>query len=91
MAARRIIVDGHVQGVFFRDWTSARARELGVTGWVRNRRDGSVEIHAEADAAVLARFVEWLHRGSPAARVDAVRVEDAAPEPSEGFTRRPTA
>lgn len=90
MAARNIVVEGHVQGVFFRDWTSARARELGVTGWVRNRRDGSVEIHAEADDAVLNRFIELLHQGSPASRVDTVRVTDTAPDPSAGFIRRPT-
>jgi len=46
MIARSIFIEGHVQGVFFREWTVQRARELGLSGWVRNLRDGRVEIYA---------------------------------------------
>ena len=67
------IVQGRVQGVGFRDFTQRRAAELGVTGWVRNQPDGTVEAVAEGDKATLERFLALLWRGPNAARV--VRVE----------------
>ena len=90
MIARRIRVSGKVQGVWFRDWAILEANGLGVSGWVRNRLDGSVEAVAIGDAAAVARFIGRLHEGSPASRVASVEVEDAAVEPIEGFSRRPT-
>jgi acylphosphatase len=71
-ASYRFIVAGQVQGVGFRYAAMAQARRLGLTGWVANLPDGSVEgVAAGADAA-LAQFRDWLQRGPPAARVQRV-------------------
>lgn len=88
--ARSICITGHVQGVFFREWTITVASQLGVTGWVRNRGDGSVEVYAVGEPALLDRFVAELRDGSPASRVDQVEVEPAPVEEIEGFQRRAT-
>lgn len=68
------VVHGKVQGVWFRAWTRDVARELGVTGWVRNLPDGSVETLAQAEKGVLDEFVQRLHDGPPLARVTDVVV-----------------
>lgn len=91
MIARHIIVAGRVQGVFFRDWTVRRAQSLGITGWVRNRRDGRVEIYAVAPMETMDAFVAALHDGSPASRVDKVDVTETDLEPMTGFRRTATA
>ena len=65
-------VRGRVQGVFYRAETQATASELGLTGWVRNRDDGSVELVAEGPRAQLDALLEWCRTGPPRARVDAV-------------------
>jgi acylphosphatase len=91
MIARSIRIEGRVQGVFFRDWTVDQARALGLCGWVRNRRDGSVEVYAAGEKDALDRLIERLREGSPPSRVERVEVKDAAHEAFEGFTRRPTA
>lgn len=85
-------VHGRVQGVGFRDGCERHARQLGLTGWVRNRLDGSVELLAQGEADTLARLRDWLHHGVAAARVDRVEVtaRDDAPRQT-GFERRPTA
>lgn len=90
MIARRIRVLGKVQGVFFRDWTVGEAQVLGVTGWVRNRADGSIEVQAEGEAAVVEALVERLRVGSPASKVARLEVEDVLVEGLEGFRRRAT-
>lgn len=69
------IVSGHVQGVNFRHNTVQEARQLGVDGWVYNRPDGTVEVTAEGPRLQLGQLEAFLHRGSPAARVEDVRVE----------------
>jgi acylphosphatase len=91
MIARSIFIEGHVQGVFFREWTVQRARELSVCGWVRNLRDGRVEIYAVGEEQMVKRFIDRVHEGSPASHVDWVSVKDARIERSEGFARRQTA
>ncbi len=73
------IVHGRVQGVSFRFYTRDEADALGLTGWVANRDDGSVEVTAEGPRSALDRLVEWLHRGPPAARVTAVQVDFLPP------------
>lgn len=65
-------VRGRVQGVGYRWFVRSRAEELRLSGWVRNRPDGSVEAEAEGDAEALARFVEALRLGPPGARVEHV-------------------
>jgi acylphosphatase len=89
--ARIIRIEGRVQGVWFRDWAVETASALCVTGWVRNRRDGSVEAFAVGNPEALDRFVERLHEGPTAAQVAKVEVEPAALQDFTGFTRAPTA
>ncbi len=73
--ALRAVVHGRVQGVGFR-WSAVReARSLGLSGAVANRPDGTVEVVAEGDPARLTRFVSWLEKGPPGARVTSVDVE----------------
>ena len=91
MRTVRIRVRGRVQGVGFRDWIAAQARSLELAGWVRNRRDGSVEILASGQAPAIQRLVEAAHQGPPFARVAQVAVEAAEADPSSDFVRRPTA
>jgi acylphosphatase len=74
--ARHVRVTGQVQGVFFRAWTVEQAKMLGVTGWVRNAPDGSVEAHLQGEKWPVQRLIELLHRGPPSAKVDQVEVED---------------
>jgi len=77
-----------VQGVFFRDATVSRARELGVLGWVRNADDGTVQVHAEGPAQAVDELVAFLGEGPPAARVEGVEVEPAKVEGHEQFAVR---
>jgi len=76
----RVRVTGRVQGVFFRESTRREATRLGVTGWVRNCPDGSVEALICGDDARLAIMRAWLAHGPPTARVDGIEIlEDALP------------
>lgn len=76
MAAARFIIEGIVQGVFFRASTRERALELGVRGYARNLPDGRVEVLAVGDVQAVERLFEWLKVGPPSARVDKVeRIE----------------
>lgn len=77
MVAVRATVTGRVQGVSFRYYTQQRARELGVTGWVRNEPDGSVALHAEGDQEAVDALVEWCRTGPALARVRDVAVREA--------------
>jgi acylphosphatase len=76
-------IRGKVQGVFFRESSRVEATRLGLTGWVRNREDGSVEAVAEGESAALEEFIRWCHRGPQAARV--TDVEHALAEPTGEF------
>jgi acylphosphatase len=69
------IVHGRVQGVSFRFYTRDEADALGLTGWVANRDDGSVEVVAEGPRAALDRLAAWLHHGPPGARVTDVHID----------------
>ena len=86
--ARKVRLFGRVQGVFFRQWTLGQARELGVSGWVRNCRDGSVEAHIIGDDQTLELMVDRLRRGPSQARVDDMTVETVEPEDVEAFSVR---
>jgi acylphosphatase len=74
--------------VGFRYFTVRTARALGVRGWVRNRRDGTVEVQAAASPELLERFREELEEGPPAGRVVRVREEEVRGEVGEGFEVR---
>ncbi len=71
------VVSGRVQGVFFRASARRVAQALGVSGWVRNRPDGTVEAFAQGDPESLDEFVAWLWEGPPDAHVADVEVADA--------------
>jgi acylphosphatase len=75
----KILVHGRVQGVFYRDSTRRKARELGLVGTVRNLPDGSVEIVSEGTAAALEVLVQWCKLGPPAAEVKDARAVYSAP------------
>jgi len=70
-----LIVKGRVQGVFFRVEAKRKADELGLTGWVRNNPDGTVEAVAEGEDDMLKRFIEWCHEGPGRASVSGVEVK----------------
>ena len=80
--ALRVSVRGMVQGVGFRYHTLRRAKSLGLCGWVRNERDGSVLVHLQGDAEVVEEMVRWLNHGPSYARVDSVDTDPAAYDPS---------
>jgi acylphosphatase len=91
MRTVRLQVSGWVQGVGYRAWATRIAAELGLRGWVRNRRDGTVEILATADEEAIAAMIEAARAGPPAARVGAVQVTDDQDDGSLGFGPRPSA
>jgi len=100
MSEDRIIrgatIRGRVQGVGFRIWTQREAQARRLEGWVRNRRDGSVEGLFAGPAAAVAGMIEAVRRGPPLARVEAVDVREAgtaelgARRPGEAFSQLPT-
>lgn len=91
MIAQRIVIRGRVQGVGYRYAMTEVAEALGVTGWVRNRRDGTVEAVAQGDHDLVERLVAWCRRGPVGANVTAVAAESHAVDPAlAGFTSRPT-
>ena len=85
-------VTGRVQGVGYRDACVRRARALGITGWVRNRMVGSVEVLLQGSPAQLADMRSWLHDGIPAALVDELAVNQVPPPSArfDHFERLPT-
>jgi acylphosphatase len=85
---RRIIVHGFVQGVFFRDTLRRSAERLGVSGWARNNRDGTVEAVFEGEREAVERMLELSREGPRGARVDAIETTDEAPEGLTGFSIR---
>ena len=94
MIARRIVVEGRVQGVGFRDAMCTSAHIHRVRGWVRNRRDGRVEALVQGDDEAVALVIAWARRGPPAARV--ARVAETPLEPRyagsyDRFERWPSA
>lgn len=84
----RFIVTGRVQGVYFRQSTVDQARQLGLSGWVRNLPDGRVEGVAGGEQATLETLKNWLRRGPPAARVDDLQWQLDESSPAEGFEIR---
>ena len=88
MIARHVRVTGHVQGVFYRAWAQGQARELAISGWIRNCQDGSVEAHLQGEDGNVDRMINRLRSGPSNARVDDVDVEQAAAEAVGRFELR---
>jgi acylphosphatase len=86
MIRRRVLLAGHVQGVFFRDTCRREALAAGVSGWVRNLYDGRVEAVFEGEPAAVERLVTWSRTGPRHAHVVDVEVADEPPEGLSGFT-----
>jgi acylphosphatase len=91
MAAKRLIISGRVQGVGYRGWMVREAERLGVSGWVRNRRDGSVEALVDGDIASVEELLRACRRGPLFAEVTQIDEELADPWPEPGFRRAPAA
>jgi acylphosphatase len=91
---RHLRISGRVQGVGYRAALAAAAASRGIAGWVRNRRDGSVEAVVQGDPGAVEEILAWARRGPPAARVAELREEPAQGEfdrPYRGFDQLPTA
>ncbi|MEQ8651526.1 MAG: acylphosphatase [Kiloniellales bacterium] len=89
--ARHVLLSGRVQGVWFRGWTCQEAESLGLTGWVRNRRDGRVEALLIGTEQAVQDMLRRLRRGPPMAQVTHVESREADPRPLAGFEQRPSA
>jgi acylphosphatase len=89
MVAKRCLVSGRVQGVFYRASTSERARALGITGYVKNLADGRVEVLACGEETKVKELIDWLWQGPPAAKVQGMEVQeaDASLAPKDFSTR----
>ncbi|MCC5976619.1 MAG: acylphosphatase [Salinarimonas sp.] len=85
MIARHVHVTGRVQGVWFRAWTREQALVHGVSGWVRNLSDGSVEAVVAGSEEAVEAVIAVLHDGPPAAKVEDVRVTEASLPDETGF------
>ena len=85
---RRVVVHGRVQGVFFRDTARREASRHGVSGWVRNTPDGTVEAVFEGDRGNVERMVGFAEEGPPEAQVERVDTFDEEVEGLEGFSTR---
>ncbi len=89
MSARqaiRCLVAGRVQGVYYRGAAAEQAQRLQLDGWVKNLTDGRVEVVAAGEPNAVASLTSWLWQGPPAARVDAVHVEEWAGNVPSGFS-----
>ena len=87
---KRLRVHGLVQGVFYRAWSRETATALGLRGWVRNRRDGTVEMLVAGDPAAVELMIERCREGPPSARVERIDIEESEEEAPAGFEGRPT-
>ena len=88
MIRRQVVVHGVVQGVGFRYSAQLEADRLGVSGWVRNRRDGAVEAEIEGDEASVDVMLEWFASGPPGAVVRRTDVAELEPVGERGFRVR---
>ena len=90
MNCKRLIISGRVQGVGYRDWLVEKARELGISGWVRNRLDGSVEALVAGDTAAVEELLRLCRRGPRMAQVVSIEEELADPPDHFGFRHVPS-
>lgn len=81
----RVLIEGEVQGVYFRDAATRRARDSGLSGWIRNLPDGRVEAVYEGEDDAVQRMVDWSWKGPDRAEVVNVQTNEEAPQGEEGF------
>jgi len=86
----RVIIEGRVQGVWYRGWTVEQATDLGLDGWVRNRSDGSVEAVFQGPVETVSQMIEACREGPPAARVSRLTPLSAPHLTEPGFHQRGT-
>ena len=91
MTSAHLRITGLVQGVGYRDWTIRKARELGLSGWVCNRRDGSVEAVIAGSSDAITTMIAACRSGPVSARVEEVDVADWTEPVGDGFDFLPTA
>jgi acylphosphatase len=91
MSARRLVISGRVQGVGFRDWMLVLAERLGVFGWVRNRRDGTVEAVVDGEEAAVEELLRACRRGPRLAEVTEILEELTEAPDGPGFRKLPSA
>lgn len=88
--SKHLVLHGRVQGVYYRESMCQQAARLGISGWVRNRRDGTVEAMIQGSEEAIARMLEWARRGPEMAQVTNMEVREGSGNHS-GFERRETA
>lgn len=81
--SKHLLIHGRVQGVYYRESFRLRAEELNVSGWVRNRLDGSVEAMIHGDESAVTLLIEWAQRGPSQAKVEQIDISNS----DEVFTR----
>ena len=86
MKSYHLSIKGRVQGVFYRESAKREANRMGVTGWVRNKPDGSVELLACGTEDTVQKLVEWCKTGPPLAKVTEVTVTEVEPQVFAAFT-----
>lgn len=87
---RHLLIYGRVQGVYYRAWCHETAITMNLRGWVRNRKDGSVEVVITGDEDSVTKFITACYDGSPASSVETVRVDHGVNDQPEGFAIRET-
>lgn len=90
LTAKHLIIQGRVQGVFYRGWTVRTAQALGLAGWVRNLANGDVEALVQGHSVDVARFIDLAWQGPASARVDQILAKDTEIGDLDGFTQRET-
>lgn len=90
LVAKRLVIKGRVQRVWYRAWTVETARRIGLVGWVRNRRDGSVEAVVQGIDAAIERFIGQAWDGPPAAEVESIDVLEETVSDMRDFEQRST-
>ena len=90
MIARHLTISGKVQGVFYRGWSVETALSLGLTGWVRNRMNGNVELLVQGLPELVERFIELAHYGPSAAQVTGISTDEVPVSFIHGFEQRAT-